>query len=75
MSRFTLLLGGDLVRTPLLDRQVAGSRVIAADSGIRHAESLGVTPEMWVGDFDSAPADLRRRSPPCRSANSPPTRT
>ncbi len=58
MSRFTLLLGGDLVRTPLLDRQVAGSRVIAADSGIRHAESLGVTPEMWVGDFDSAPADL-----------------
>jgi len=58
MSRFTLLLGGDLVRTPLLDRQVAGSRVIAADSGIRHATSLGVTPELWVGDFDSAPADL-----------------
>ncbi len=58
MSRFTLLLGGDLVRTPLLDRQVAGSRVIAADSGIRHAVQLGVTPELWVGDFDSAPADL-----------------
>ncbi|MGB3831181.1 MAG: thiamine diphosphokinase [Mesorhizobium sp.] len=58
MSRFTLLLGGDLVRTPLLDRQVADSRVIAADSGIRHATSLGVTPELWVGDFDSAPADL-----------------
>jgi len=58
MSRFTLLLGGDLVRTPLLDRQVAGSRVIAADSGIRHAVQLGVTPELWVGDFDSTPADL-----------------
>ncbi|TIW44183.1 MAG: thiamine diphosphokinase, partial [Mesorhizobium sp.] len=30
MSKFTILLGGDLIRTPLLDRQVAGTRVIAA---------------------------------------------
>lgn len=58
MSLFTLLLGGDLLRTPLLDRQIAQSRVIAADSGIRHAATLGVTPELWVGDFDSVPADL-----------------
>ncbi|WP_315924552.1 thiamine diphosphokinase [Mesorhizobium sp. SP-1A] len=58
MSRFTLLLGGDLARTPRLDRQIAGSRVIAADSGILHALQFGVTPELWVGDFDSAPPDL-----------------
>lgn len=58
MSRFTLLLGGDLVPTPLLARQIADSRVIAADSGIRHAALLGVRPELWVGDFDSTPADL-----------------
>lgn len=55
MSRFTLLLGGDLTRTPALDAQIAGTRVIAADSGMRHAAVLGVTPELWVGDFDSVP--------------------
>lgn len=53
MSRFFILLGGELVRTPRLDAQLAGSRVIAADSGIRHAAMLDVTPELWVGDFDS----------------------
>ncbi|CCV10998.1 thiamine diphosphokinase [Mesorhizobium sp. STM 4661] len=58
MSTFTILLGGDLIRTPLLDRQVEGSRVIAADAGIGHARMLGLTPELWVGDFDSVPADL-----------------
>jgi thiamine pyrophosphokinase len=58
MSRFTLLLGGDLVRTPRLDAQIAGTRIIAADSGMRHAATLGVMPELWIGDFDSAPAGL-----------------
>lgn len=60
MSRFTLLLGGDLTRTPALDAEIAGTRVIAADSGIRHAAELGVTPELWVGDFDSVPSGLSR---------------
>lgn len=55
MSRFLILLGGELVRTARLDGQIADSRVIAADSGIRHASTLGVTPELWVGDFDSTP--------------------
>ena len=58
MSRFPLLLGGALVSPPLLARQIADSRIIAADSGIRHAAPLGVRPELWVGDFDSTPADL-----------------
>ncbi|MER8433473.1 thiamine diphosphokinase [Mesorhizobium caraganae] len=58
MSTFTILLGGDLIRTPRLDRQVEGARVIAADAGIGHARMLGLMPELWVGDFDSVPAEL-----------------
>ena len=58
MGTFTILLGGELVRTPRLDRQIEGSRVIAADAGIGHARMLGLIPELWVGDFDSVPANL-----------------
>ncbi|PBC06010.1 thiamine diphosphokinase [Mesorhizobium sp. WSM3860] len=58
MGTFTILLGGDLVRTPRLDRQIEGSRIIAADAGIGHADMLGLLPELWVGDFDSVPVNL-----------------
>ncbi len=57
MSRFIILLGGELVPTPRLDLQIAGGRVFAADSGIRHASALGLMPELLLGDFDSAPAE------------------
>lgn len=58
MSRFVILLGGKLVRTPRLDAQVAGARVIAADAGMEHARTLGITPELWVGDFDSVSSEI-----------------
>jgi len=58
MTRFTILLGGDLNPTPRVTRQVAGTRIIAADAGMGHAQTLGVVPEIWVGDFDSVPGDL-----------------
>ncbi|MCO6391205.1 thiamine diphosphokinase [Aliihoeflea aestuarii] len=52
-THFTILLGGDVVPTDRLARQIAGSRVIAADSGMRHASILNLRPELWTGDFDS----------------------
>ena len=62
-TSFTLLLGGSLTVTDRLRALTHGSRVIAADSGMRHAANLGVTPELWVGDFDSSDADLIARFP------------
>ena len=59
MSKFTIILGGDVTPTHRLSRQIAGSRVIAADSGIRHAATLGLVPELWTGDFDSVADELR----------------
>lgn len=56
--RFAILLGGDLAVTPRLSRQIEGARVIAADSGMRHAASLGLSPELWTGDFDSVEQGL-----------------
>lgn len=63
MSRFAILLGGELVPTERLAGQVAGARVIAADSGMRHAEALGLTPELWTGDFDSVTEAMQARHP------------
>lgn len=62
-TSFTLLLGGSLTVTDRLRALTNGSRVIAADSGMRHAANLGVTPELWVGDFDSSDADLIAQFP------------
>lgn len=58
MTAFTILLGGNLAITDRLFEQTAGTRVIAADSGMRHAAPLGIKPELWVGDFDSAAPQL-----------------
>ena len=58
MTAFTILLGGALTVTPRLRHQIAGSRIIAADSGMMHAATLRVVPELWVGDFDSAGSEL-----------------
>ncbi|CAN7214606.1 MULTISPECIES: thiamine diphosphokinase [Brucella] len=61
MSTFVILLGGDLVVTDRLKSQIAGARVLAADSGIRHAAALDVEPELWLGDFDSASDALQKQ--------------
>lgn len=58
MTRFAILLGGDLTLTSRLRAQLHGARLIAADSGMMHAAALRVVPELWVGDFDSAGSEL-----------------
>ncbi|GAA6735900.1 thiamine diphosphokinase [Thermus oshimai] len=60
MSRFALLLGGPLLVTEALKERLEGFRLLAADSGARHALALGAVPELWLGDMDSSPPWLQR---------------
>lgn len=62
-KQFAILLDGALRVTERVMTQIRGRRVLAADGGIRHAEALGVAPELWLGDFDSTDAPLAQRYP------------
>jgi thiamine pyrophosphokinase len=58
-----LLAAGQLRVTPrVLEMARAADLVIAADGGARHAASLGIQVDAWVGDFDSSD-DLQLTAP------------
>ncbi len=51
MSKFVILMAGEVTPTLRLKNQITGGRVIAADSGMKHAEPLGLTPEFMGRRF------------------------
>lgn len=71
---FAILMGGELTPTERLLRYIDGMRVIAADGGMRHAKTLGVTPERWLGDFDSTPQALIEQWPGIEREPYPPAK-
>lgn len=71
---FTILLSGKLKADDRLRAMIAGSRVIAADGGMTHADLLNVVPELWVGDFDSSDDALMARWPDVERRGFPPAK-
>jgi thiamine pyrophosphokinase len=59
-ERVIVVTGGDPVRRDALAGIPDGAIVIAADSGVEHAQALGLRIHLAIGDFDSVdPAALR----------------
>jgi thiamine pyrophosphokinase len=59
-----VLAGGDLkVRPNILELVQAANFIVAADSGLHHAVTLKVKPDVIVGDFDSVYPEVLQQFP------------
>ena len=53
-----IFAGGDIGNYEKVRKYLSGSNlIICADSGVRHAFNIGVTPDLLVGDMDSISRD------------------
>lgn len=52
-----IYIGGEILPSGIDETPSEGDLVIAADSGFANAQTLGVTPSVALGDFDSYDAD------------------
>ena len=68
MRKLCLIIsGGEFYKIP--DELRAADFIIACDRGWRHAARLGLTPDLIIGDFDSAPPpEAKRPKKPWRKA-------
>lgn len=59
MSRIIIFANGLLTQPEFLRRRLLpGDRIFCADGGAVHALTLGLTPEIIIGDLDSLPPDV-----------------
>lgn len=62
MMRCVIISGGAVGDYDLLRRNCGDADlIICADSGITHLDRIGIVPDIWVGDFDSARGDYSAR--------------
>ena len=57
-----IIANGFLPEHPHLREEILACRKkIAVDGGMHHLDKMGIIPDLWIGDFDSASADLEQK--------------